>query len=182
MDSRLDYEPIRTPWWSGSSGRRFWRRLIVAALGVLGLVGLFVIVTLVKQSRSRAYFNAAANMRELNGYAQDMIVEEVPGTALAGRERFVTSFDAFYDYVARRRPELVSRRDAPNPFPGLLTGRRYARPSGPLSGPDDLLIWDEEVHHRTIGDAQFRNTAGGRSYDLLKSGPPVPTRAPPASR
>lgn len=93
-------------------------------------------------------------MREKYGFldlgvlALSMIDERADGTTIDDQVAYITSFDAFYEYVKQKRPEVVSARDAPNPFPGLLPGKSYGRLKSHPMRKGELLLWSDKVHTR----------------------------------
>src|SRR5579862_3519494 len=77
---------------------------------------------------------------DLGALAREMIDKGGPDIADSDHGKFITSYTAFYDYVAKQRPDAVANVNAPNPFPGILPERSYARPSGKLTDGYQSLI------------------------------------------
>jgi hypothetical protein len=107
-------------------------------------------------------FIAEANgFRDLGELAVAMVNERAKGVSSGSDVAFISSFDAFYEYVAARRPDLVGARSANNPFPGALPGEDYGRLERGAAGETDLLLWSRTTHSRPIGDVQLRLTCAG---------------------
>lgn len=128
-------------------------RCIIGALCVLFLlIGLYAIDQLHGYKR----FKETTQFRELGQLAFRMIQDRAPGVVDDGEIAYISSFDAFFDYVAKTQPNVVSARDAPNPFPGILPLKSYGRMASGASKPDDLLFWSDTVFHQPVGDIQMR--------------------------
>ena len=84
-------------------------------------------------------------------------MERAPGVSGEGAGTFIASYDAFYAYVAKERPDVVGGLDSPNPFSGLLPDTNYGRLRAQAAGPKDELLWGRI--HRRGGDV-FRLTCG----------------------
>jgi hypothetical protein len=81
--------------------------------------------------------------------------------------RYVTSFQAFFNYVKEKRPSAVANIDSDNPFPGLLPGKKYVHLYGNASSEgEDLLRAD--FYHGPAGDFAPAITCGGRYHAIKK--------------
>ena len=122
-----------------------WLALLACAIGFVA----FCIDSknLVEQG-DRASAAETHAMFALSALARDMIAEGGSAVRGTGDHRYIASFAAFYEYVARTNPHAVSSPDAPNPFPGLLPGKHYNRLSGlAKAGGDVLLQTDPRQRH-----------------------------------
>src|SRR5690349_18086031 len=79
--------------------------------------------------RERGYGAEQLASLELQSLLNDMRHGHGPNVAGKDTESYVISFDSFYDYVRKVRPDVVAERNARNPFPGLLPGKSYGRRS-----------------------------------------------------
>jgi hypothetical protein len=87
-----------------------------------------------------------AGFQALCDLAVAMIEERGPAVVTADGQEYISSFEAFFEYVKRRRPKVVSRWDMPNPFPGLLPEGQYMRVGRDRIGPYALLLWSTRIH------------------------------------
>ena len=108
-----------------------------------------------------------SHYNELGGLAKQMIQEHGPGVSGEGWYAYISSYDEFFRFVAKKRPEIVSTADAANPFPGLLTSKQYGRLQKPANSRDEILIWDVKAHHGG-SDVQLRLDCSGRLVAVVK--------------
>lgn len=107
--------------------------------------------------------DAFGTLRQL---AMQMIEEGGTGVTRTSGGAHIDSYDDFFDYVKRHRPELVATPDAPNPFPGILNGASYEHLRGTPASQDDLLLWSDQVHDRPFGKVQLGITCEGTGVNL----------------
>jgi hypothetical protein len=103
----------------------------------------------------------------LGHLAVEMIMEEGKGVVVESDDAFISSFEDFFAYVQRKRPDAVSTIDAPNPFPGLLPSGSYKFRSAPATQPTDLLLWSTRVHSGGRGPYQFALVCDGSFQNRL---------------
>ena len=149
--------------------RRLWKWLLASSL--LGAL-VWLVLTLGLDATNSGFSDRhvvqdTAKFRQVARLAQQMIQEGENGVTGEPPLRRITSFHAFFDYVALLHPEAVAHVDDANPFPGLLAEGTYGHPHGPISSPDELLFWSDTIHQKNVGAVQMRLTAGGVVRDLL---------------
>ena len=135
---------------------------------VLVCCGIYGTLALINQQRHRQFVVEGNGFRELAALAREMIQRKEPGVERIGNDDMIVSFEAFFQYVTKRRPEVVSTKEAPNPFPGLLPGPAYGR-SARVLAPNDCLIWSKRVYDRPIGRVRFRLLSNALWRDLEKN-------------
>ncbi len=118
--------------------------LIVMALGIVLIVLLSRTYRMAAQGNHSLEIERAA-MERLRAAAESMIAGGSKGIAYNGNARYISTYDAFFDYMAANQPALVSSSDANNPFPGILKGTNYIRLSGVAHDGQDVLLSSQPI-------------------------------------
>ena len=111
----------------------------------------------------------------LSEMAKAMIAEGGPDIRGTGNDRYIASFSAFFDFVAKKYPSLAGARDDPNPFPGLLPAKSYTRLAGVAQAGSAVLICSEPIPRHQADITHFVHCDGnwGISTTLRPWPPPV---------
>jgi hypothetical protein len=135
-------------------------RLAWLFFGVLAVLAIVLPTFIAVQFRQDVRFDEEQRaFYELHDLAMEMIVEQAPGVVGEGDTSYIGTFDSFFTYVAKRRPQIVSTRDAPNPFPGLLPEKQYNCLQAQAADGNVVLIQSKTIYYR-VRKYQFRLTCG----------------------
>ena len=143
--------------------------VVVTTFIVASAVTLTVRLVVSREPTPRQRGEERMAFLKLGGFAKEMIQQRGPGIVGENDDPHIRSFDDFYDHMSLHYPHLVSARDAPNPFPGILPGKNYSRTTGPLRDAKDLLIWKDETFREPVGDIQLRLSGRGGVLILKNS-------------
>ena len=135
-----------------------------AMMLMLGAACVLICLLFIKQDHDfDQYIREKEGYSQLSSYALEMIENHEAGVYPDENSNFggyIISFDAFFQYVRKRNPDVVANADADNPFPGLLPGKKYGR-TEKTSSSKDHLFWSVESLSRPYGDAQYRLFSDG---------------------
>jgi hypothetical protein len=98
--------------------------------------------------RQERFGDETRGFYELSKVASEMIEKDEAGVVTNGMQKYISSFDDFFNYVARTQPRTVSTRTAENPFPGFLPAGTYTRADSHLSSSNDVLIMSQLIYRR----------------------------------